>query len=524
MEPIIIATCFLFGISAKSLNLPPMLGFLLSGFVLKAFGFESSNTVSFLADLGVTLLLFTIGLKLQISNLFKPVIFAGSALNVVVSVLLFNLAFFIFALFNIQAFVSLEIEQSFLIAFSLSFSSTVFAVKSLEDKSELQSLFGKIAIGILIMQDIFAVVFLTITSGVLPSTSAFLLLGLFLIKPFIFKILDFSDYGEMLVLFGLFAALMLGQFLFESVGLKADLGALLIGMFLASHKKAPDLAESLFNFKELFLIAFFLQIGLEAELTKDAFISALVLTLLLPLKHLLYFVTIIRFGYQARTAFMSSLALSNFSEFGLIVASISVTLGILNPEWLVTLALSLSFSFLILAPLNNKTTSIYSYFSKKLKKFENSVVCKDDRAIPIKPVEYIVIGLGSIGIGIYDELEKQNPSKVLGIENDPKLVKKHQKLGRYVILANASDSDFWENISKNWVNMIFLAMPHHKGNEMAAEQLYAHSYKGKVAALIRYKEEEEKLRKKGVDFVYNLYSEAGISFTKHAIDSALLEK
>jgi predicted Kef-type K+ transport protein len=145
-----------------------------------------------------------------------------------------------------------------LIGFALSFSSTVFVVKMLEERSESQSIYGRIAIGVLVMQDIFAVIFLTASTGALPSPWAILLLGLIPLVPILRRLLDRLGHGEMQVLFGFLLALVVGYALFKSLGIKGDLGALVVGMLLSTHRSAPGLAKSLFNIKELFLVAFFL--------------------------------------------------------------------------------------------------------------------------------------------------------------------------------------------------------------------------------------------------------------------------
>ncbi|GAM73145.1 glutathione-regulated potassium-efflux system protein kefB [Vibrio ishigakensis] len=127
--------------------------------------------------------------------------------------------------------------QLVILGFALSFSSTVFAIKALQDKGEMNSVYGTLAIGILVMQDIFAVIFLTVSTGKIPEWYAIFLFALPLARPLLFKLLDKLGHGELLVLGGIFFALVTGAGLFELVGVKADLGALVLGMLLAGHKK-----------------------------------------------------------------------------------------------------------------------------------------------------------------------------------------------------------------------------------------------------------------------------------------------
>ena len=172
---------FLCGFAAHRINLPPLVGFLASGFILNAFGAESSLLLAEMADMGVTLLLFTIGLKLRISNLFKREIWAVASLHMLLVTLTAGVFVLFIGLFSLSYFAVVELSTALIIGFSLSFSSTVFAVKTLNEHSADSSRVGQITIGVLIIQDIAAVTFLAASTGKLPSLAA---LGL-IVLPFL---------------------------------------------------------------------------------------------------------------------------------------------------------------------------------------------------------------------------------------------------------------------------------------------------------------------------------------------------
>ena len=240
MSAMFLAIAFVLGFAARQVGLPPLVGFLAAGFTLNGLGFESGPLLVQFADLGVTLLLFWIGLKLKIETLLKPEVWAGASFHMAVTVVVFGLAIFALSTAGVHLFAGLTLATSALIAFALSFSSTVFAIKALEEKGEMQSLHGRVAIGILIMQDIIAVVFITVSTGKIPSVWALALFGLVLLRPLVFRIMDRCGHGELIPLFGLFAALVLGAEAFDLVGLKADLGALILGVLLAKHRRAGE--------------------------------------------------------------------------------------------------------------------------------------------------------------------------------------------------------------------------------------------------------------------------------------------
>lgn len=524
MEPAILIITLICGMLVSRIGLPPLIGYLVAGFVLFVLGIEKESLplLQELANLGVTLLLFAIGLKLDIRSLFKAEVWAGSSVHLMLSILVFVPILKILGLLGLSQLTSLGIEQLTLLAFALSFSSTVFAVKVLEDKGDMQSLYGRVAIGILIMQDIFAVLFLTISKGDVPSVWAFALLLLPLAKPLIYKAFDRVGHGELLVLFGLVMALVVGAWLFESVGLKPDLGALVIGILLAGHKKASELAKSLFYFKELFLVAFFLTIGLNGLPTISDIVLATLLVLLVPLKILLFVYILTRFKLRSRTSMLGSFNLGNFSEFGLIVAAVATSKGWLPSQWLVIIAVALSFSFLLAAPLNATVGSIYQRFQQRLVRLEKRPLHPEDRPISIGNPRFLILGMGRIGSGAYDELRARFDGEILGIEHKQDLVDLHRAKGRNVVQGDASDTDFWEKLDKAPnLELVLLAMPHHAGNLFAVEQLKKLNYQGKLSAIVQYGEDGTSLRNSGVHSVYNLYEAAGAGFVDHVVHELL---
>ena len=526
MEPAILIITLACGMLVSRVGLPPLIGYLVAGFVLFMFGIDESSLplLEQLAELGVTLLLFAIGLKLDIRSLFKVEVWAGSSLHMMGSMLFFIPLLKLLGMIGLDQLTGLDFNQLALLAFALSFSSTIFAVKVLEDKGDMQSLYGRVAIGILIMQDIFAVAFLTISKGDIPSVWALGLLLLPFARPLIYKAFDRVGHGELLVLFGLVMALVLGGWLFETVGLKPDLGALIVGILLAGHPKSSELAKSLFYFKELFLVAFFLTVGLNGLPSLSDIGLATILVLVIPLKIGLFIYLLTRFKLRSRTSLMTSFNLGNYSEFGLIVAAVATSKGWLPPQWMVILAVALSISFLLAAPLNAISSRLYQKYQGRLQRLEKHPLHPEDRQIPVGNPRFLILGMGRIGRGAYDELAAKFDGEILGIEHKQELVDYHQSKGRHVVQGDASDTDFWEKLehAPN-LELVLLAMPHHIGNLFAAEQLRRLDYKGKLSAIVQYTEDGESLKESGVHSIYNLYEAAGAGFVDHVVKDLLPE-
>ncbi len=496
-----------------------MVGFLITGFLLSIQGVASGEVLQKLADLGITLLLFTVGLKLNIRTLARPQVWAVTGLQTSIVVVVFGFAIYALALLGTPLFSELDFPGAMLIAFALSFSSTVFVVKVLEDKGELTSLHGRIALGILIMQDLAAVVFLAITMGKWPSPWALLIVLLFPLRPVLLHMLQRVGRGELMVLYGFLLALG-GAEIFELVGLKGDLGALFIGALIASHHKAEELAKTMLSFKDLFLLGFFLSIGMSGQLSMEIVVISLLITPFLLFKSALFFGLLVAFKLRARTSLLTSLNLTNYSEFGLIVAAIGVTSGWLENDWLMILALCVSLSFVISAVLNTSSKWLYIHHGKFWRRFERPERLADDRLIDIDRVAVIVIGMGRVGTGAYDKMRDLHGDAVIGIDIDPVTVRRQRATGRKVLPGDPSDADFWDRVqAAHTLELVMLTLPKLNMSLAVLDQLAAASFKGQVAATARFSDEVEALQQAGASTVFNIYAEAGAGFAAHVLDN-----
>ena len=506
---------FLLGLLAFKIGLPPMVGFLLGGFILKAYGVESTHALREIADLGVTLMLFTIGLKLDLKSLLRVQIWGVASAHMLVTIIFYACLFFALSFTGLERFADIDLWTALLIAFALSFSSTVFAVKVLEGKSEMGALYAQIAIGILIVQDIFAVVFLTASTGEIPSVFALGLLVLPLIRPILYKIMDHVEHGELLVLYSLILAIG-GAALFEIVGMKADLGALVFGVLLAQHSKATEVSKTLYNFKDLFLVGFFVNIGLSGDPGVENIILAGILSVIMIAKVLLFFWLLVKTNLRARTSFLSSLSLANYSEFGLIVGAIGVANGWMSSDWLVTIAIALSMTFVIASPLNAAAHELYARYSNRLRRWQTVKRLKDELPVNVSDASILVFGMGRIGTGVYTDLNYHYPDQVMGIDFDTGVFKEHDIANRKVIYADVMDKDFWGTVDLTRISMAFLNLPDFSKNLFTVTQLKEKGFQGHIAAIAMYDDEIQALKDAGAEAVYNFYSEAGIGFAEHA--------
>ena len=274
------------------------------------------------------------------------------------------------------------------------------------------------------------------------------------------------------------------------------------------------MSNALWSLKEVFLVGFFLQIGMSGQPTFEIVGAALLISLLLLLKAMLFFFILLIFKLRARTAFLTSLSLATFSEFGLIVASLGLKNGWLDPQMMVLLAITVAISFALAAPLNRYAHAIYARLERRLQPFESERRHPDDEPLHLGHSHIMIMGMGRVGTGAYDFLSSRK-LRVIGLDSDMGKVEVHLKAGRRVLYADAEDPGLWQNLNLDGIEAILLAMPDLEANTIAARQLRQRGYQGFVSATTLFPEDLEKIKMAGADAAYNFYDEVGVGFAEH---------
>lgn len=506
------------GLLALAVRMPPLVGFLAAGFVLSGLDVQELDSLDLISDLGVTMMLFAIGLKLDVRQLFKKKVWFTALAHTAGSVVVGT--GFLVALTSLGILASTTLPELMVLGLLLSFSSTVFVVKLLQDRGDEQALYGRITIGVLVMQDIMAVAIMSVSLGTAPSP---LTLGLAVLLPLIWWLVrrfPSLGHGEMQALFGIFMALVPGYALFEWLGVGGNLGALAMGMLLAAHASAEGLSHNLFMLKELLLVGFFVSIGFTGTPSWGNVVAGLLLLLLLPLQAVGYWALLWVQGMRHRTSLLTGVALANYSEFSLIVAALGVTSGWLEPYWLLTLSIAVAASFVVSSVLNPQDTFRWSQFALRFRARPVSKLHPADRPIHTGDAGALVLGMGRVGKAAYDELAAKHRCKVLGIEHDPQRVEMLRKKGYTVVEGDATDNDIWDRIFRTaQIEMILLAMPSQHANVDALQQIRRAGYRGTVAGVALYYDNFAELEEFGVDAVIQLYDGAGESLADRAVQA-----
>ena len=507
------------GLLATAVRLPPLVGYLVAGFALGLLGVQEPAGLEQVADLGVVLLLFAIGLKFDLRTLLRREIWLTTTLHMVLSTAVGVGFLGLLAVAGPALVADQPLGALALIGFALSFSSTVFVVKVLEDRSATTAFYGRIAVGVLVLQDVAAVVFMALAGGKVPSPWALALVLLVPAAWLLHRIWDRIGHGELQALFGVTVAVGLGWGLFEAVGLHGVLGALVVGVLLARHPKAPELSRSLMTFKDLMLVAFFLQIGLHGRPGVTELLLAVALLAVLPFQTAIYAVLLWAMRLRRRTSFLAGLVLGNFSEFGIIVAAVGASAGLLGERWVLVISLAVAFSFAASAFVNRRGVELATRMVPLLPHHSTAQLHPDDRLVDVGGADALVLGLGRIGMATYSRLHDGYGLSVLGVDQDQARAAELRAQGFDVLRADATDVEFWGRVERaGRIGVVVLAMPFHSANLIALARLHAAGFTGRVAAVARYDDDAAELRRHGADAVFHLYGAAGAELADHAAE------
>ena len=456
---------------------------------------QSHDQIDLLAQIGVTVLLFVVGLKLDLHLVrhIGPVALATG---------LGQLGFTILFGFLICIGLGMDAMKSLYVAVALTFSSTIIIVKLLSDKREIDSLHGRIAMGFLIVQDI-AVVMAMMAVGSMQAHAeagiAMTLLGIAgrllaavvlvaaLMRYVLPKLMgQLARSQELLLIFAIawgtgFAALG------EIAGFSKEVGAFLAGFSLASTAYREAISARLTSIRDFLLLFFFIDLGskLEFSILGDEMGAAMILSLFVLIGNPLIVMAIMGYmGYRKRTGFMAGLTVAQISEFSIIFVAMGITLGHVNNEalglvtlvGLVTIALS---TYMILY-----SNWLYQRLEPLLGIFERR---DPHRERPMEKghkggedAEIIVFGLGRYGGHLIKSLRDKNIA-VLGVDFDPEMVRVFRRHGIPVRFGDAEDLDFPETLPLAGARWVVSTLPQRELNLTLLRALANHGYAGGIA-------------------------------------------
>ena len=460
------------------------------------------DQIDLLAQVGVAVLLFVVGLKLDLQHIrhIGPVALATG---------LGQLAFTIVIGFLLILAMGKGWVEALYVAVALTFSSTIIIVKLLSDKREIDSLHGRIAVGFLIVQDLAVVVAMMVMSalrgdgsggeGSLLALAGSLSLrigvaaaGMYLLMRYILpRVVDrMAQSQELLLIFAIAWGTGLAA-LGEWAGFSKEAGAFLAGFSLASTHYRDAINSRLTGIRDFLLLFFFIDLGAKLDFSTlgGEIWPALVLSLFVLIGNPLIVMAIMGYmGYRKRTGFLCGLTVAQISEFSIIIVAMGITLGhigggalgLTTLVGLITIALS-TYMILYSHPLYDKLAPWLGAFERKRPYRELAVATERH---DLREADVIVFGLGRYGSRLALGL-KEAGLKVLGVEFDPEAARALRRHGLPVRYGDGIASEFLESLPLKDTRWVVSTLPDMASNRDLLRSLRELHFTGEVAVVAR---------------------------------------
>lgn len=491
---------------------------------------QSEEHINLLAELGISVLLFLVGLKLDIKlvrTLGPVALMTGLGQVVFTSVIGFGIA----------VALGLDTITSLYVAVALTFSSTIIIVKVLSDKREIDSLHGRIALGFLIVQDLVVVLAMIVLSaiGVGAEGGAALsdiaqifgsgVLMLVVVGFFIRYIAEplverLARAPELLVCFAigwaaLFAAA--GDFL----GFSMELGGLVSGVSLASTRLREAMAARLAPLRDFLLLFFFIALGahIDLSLVGHQLSAATILSLFVLIGNPLIVLTIMgALGYRKRTGFLAGLTVAQISEFSLIFMAMGISLGHISVESLGLVTLIGLITISLSTYMITYSHQLYAWLEPLLQPFERKGAPRETIDQQVTPhgarYDILLFGLGRYGGAIAQRLTAQG-LRVLGIDFNPAAVRRWRAEGFEVLYGDATDPEFVSSLPLSGVDWAVSAIPEHENgvtqDDSRAALIHAlgsSNFRGRIAVTSHREKDREWLRSCGAHLILQPFLDA----------------
>src|SRR3989344_1991936 len=485
---IILGLVSVLGFVTTKFKLPLIIAYLLGGLVIATtavFDARTSEVLHFLPEIGIAFVLFLVGMELdirEIKNLGKPILTAGTLQIIITTILGSSVA----RLFGFGA------VESWYLGLGLSFSSTILVIKLLLDKKDLTALYGKLAIGILLLEDLLAViilVFLTVSSSIFGFgyQQAFPLLTLIVkaillfvlalvltkhILPSVFKAV--SKQSELLFITALAWCFIYVSFAIF-LGFSVVIGAFLAGITLASSPFHFQIQGRIKPLRDFFVTLFFVYLGTQVNFADLGKIYPLVIfftlyTLLV--KPIIFLLILGAFGFRKHTMFQTALTLTHISEFSLIIILVGLKLGAVSGAALTAIALSGVISMVLASVMITHSNKISKKLDKFLSFFErNSNHFLEGKKGKTELVDHVVvIGGQRVGGELVKFFKKEGISHVV-LDFNPRHVDKLLSAGVNAVYGDMADPDMLDDLKLDQAKIVISTAQDLEGNQLLLEEL-----------------------------------------------------
>lgn len=520
---IILCLAAVLSIIFKTLRQPLILAYLLAGIIIGPFGqlqFASSNVLQVMGELGITLALFMLGLEIRLKefqSIGRAVLIGGIAQIVVTQIIIYLISLSI-------GFSSII---SFYISIALAFSSTIIVVKLLSDKRDIKSLYGRITVGFLLVQDFAAIFILIFLSGFNPSTNeatfsvfnfililikaaVLFLIIIYLSKNIFPKVVDLiAKSSEALFLVSI--AWVFGLAVLVSsplIGFSIEIGGFLAGLSLANAIENYQIVSRVKPLRDFFITIFFIYLGMKInfQTSGEIFLPAVIFILLvLILKPIIVMGIMGLMKYRKRTSFLTGTSLGQVSEFSLIIIFLGNKLGHISDKIVSLVVLILIATFLLSTYTIINSENLYKLLRRYLSLFERKGLLQEETISKVFETEdlkdhVVLIGANRMGQSILDAI-KDLGQKLVVVDFDPDIIKKLKDQDINSFFGDIADLDIQEKANLSDAKLVISTVPDIEDNLLLIKGLNHSNRKAKIIVSASDPIDAKELYKAGADYV-----------------------
>tara|TARA_Y100000294_G_scaffold50161_1_gene47263 strand:+ start:701 stop:2407 length:1707 start_codon:yes stop_codon:yes gene_type:complete len=511
---VILFTAFVVSYIVRAFKQPIVIGYIIAGMIISpyiiSFG-ASKEIIDLFSQFGIAFLLFMVGLHLN-PKVIKEIGTTSLIIGIVQVLLTFLLGFFISLTLGFN-----NITSAF-IGIALAFSSTIITMKLLSDKKQIDSLYGKISIGILIIQDVVAIgvlIFISSVSGGNDVSSLavkgllggigliviLFLLGFFVLPHVVRKI---AQSQELLFLFSITWAFVVAA-LFSYIGFSIEIGALIAGVVLSISPYTMEISSKIRPLRDFFLIIFFIILGFNIPILSidSIIVNALIFSLIaLIFKPIILMSLTSMLGYTKRTNFFVGTTLAQISEFSLIVLGLGVAAGLISGEILSTLTLTGVITITISTYMIIYSNEFYKKMSNFVSIFERKEVRKKSKTR--KEYDAILFGYNRIGFSILHKLKKIR-KKYLVVDFNPDVISTLLKFKIPSVYGDAYDTDFLDELALDKIKLMVSTIPDFETNMLLVKSIRVVNSDAIIIVRAHEVKEAFELYKNGASYVLTPY-------------------
>ena len=488
---------------------PQLLAYILVGVLITPiFGLvTNSNVVDAMSTIGIAFLLFIVGLEMDLKKL-KQVAFISSVGGTIQIAVLFTTSFL---LALVLGFLPLE---SMYIGLMLAFSSTMIVMKFLSDRRELSTLHGRIVVGILLMEDIFAIFALSILTSIGNFSMSILLLAFlkfiallaasYFATKFIFpSLFKFAAKAQELLLIASLAICFLFSLSFHYLGFSVAIGAFMAGLTLGNLQYHLEIIARVKSLRDFFSLLFFVSLGMGLSLgvIQTYWVELLSFTLFIILfKPIIVLILCTVFRYTKKPSLYSALYLTQIGEFALIIAAQGKVVGHLSDDIFSLVVLVALISITVTSYLIKYNAKIYSLLEKQLSLLDKY----NTEGLEFMPQDHkpkiVLCGHNRIGYSILRKM-RSNKKNILVVDYNPEIIASTARRGFHCIYGEVDDEEIIEKMNLKGLKLLISTVPGMRENLLLIQKTRSVNKKARIIATSQSTDDALRLYRAGADYV-----------------------